>query len=85
LNYIVIGLDVIGVIVAILAAWLWLVASTQRERRMTIHETLDYHDFNRLVVSINRTQILNARAAIASAAVALIAAVRFGLNAFGLG
>jgi hypothetical protein len=37
---------------------------------------LDHADFNRMVVAYNRTQILNARAAIATAIAGILAAIR---------
>lgn len=41
---------------------------------------LDHADFNRMVVAYNRTQILNARAAIATAIAGILAAMRLSGN-----
>ena len=60
-------LDAAIVIAAVLSAWFWLRASGKRVRRVSKYETFDYADINRLVVALNRAQILNARAAKANA------------------
>ena len=66
---------------ALLSAWFWWVASGQRVRRISRHEVLDAADVNRIVTSLNRTQILNSRAALATALAALLAALRIGVGA----
>ena len=66
---------------ALLSAWFWWVASRQRVRRISRHEVLDAADVNRIVTALNRTQILNARAALATALAAVLAALRIGLGA----
>ncbi len=66
---------------ALAAAWLWLAASRSRLRRVSRFEELNAADINRIVVTINRNQLLSARAALAACASALLAAVRFGLDA----
>jgi hypothetical protein len=73
--------DVLIMATALLASWLWLQASRQRLRRLSRLEELDAADMNRIVVSINRTQMLNARAALASAAAAGLTGVRFAIDA----
>ncbi|WP_293861843.1 hypothetical protein [uncultured Alsobacter sp.] len=73
--------DIMIMATALLASWLWLQASRQRLRRLSRHEDLDAADMNRIVVAINRTQILNARAALASALAAALTGVRFALDA----
>jgi hypothetical protein len=49
-------------------------------RRISRHEALDSADINRIVTTMNRTQILNARAALATALSALFAALRVVLD-----
>ncbi|MCD1622896.1 hypothetical protein K7H93_08325 [Citromicrobium bathyomarinum] len=73
-------LDAAIVIAAVLSAWFWLRASGKRVRRVSKHETFDYADINRLVVALNRAQILNARAAKATAAAALLGGLRVLLD-----
>jgi hypothetical protein len=73
-------LDVAAVIVTFVAAFLWYRASAKLLRRIARHEVLDSADINRLVVSFNRTQTLNARAALATAISAAIVAVRMALS-----
>jgi Tfp pilus assembly pilus retraction ATPase PilT len=70
-------LDVSAIAVTLLAALLWWKASGAKLRRMTLHEELNALDINRIIVSINRSQQLNMRAAIASALSAMIIAMRF--------
>jgi hypothetical protein len=74
-------LDLLAMTAAFAASWLWFVSSRQRVRRIRRSETLDAADLNRLVVAINRTQILNGQAALAATMSALFAALRFGLDA----
>ncbi len=66
-------LDVIALLSALIAAWLWYRASSNVVRRIEKDEEIDHRDLNRIVVAINRTQILNRRAALATA----ISAVAF--------
>ncbi len=66
-------LDVIALVSALIAAWLWYRASSNVVRRVEKDEEIDHRDLNRIVVAINRTQILNRRAALATA----ISAVAF--------
>lgn len=70
-------LDVLAIGTALYAAWLWYLASRHKLRRVKHNEVLDAHDINRIIVSINRTQILNSRAALATAVSALTVALRF--------
>lgn len=78
------ALDIFALVTALAAAWFWWLASRSPMRRIDKDEELDYHDLNRLVVAFNRTQILNSRAALATAASALCVALRFAASAFGL-
>ena len=73
----IIVLDIIALASALVAAWMWFLSSQRRLRRMQRDEEIDVSDLNRLVVTINRSQILNARAAMASAVSALSVAMRF--------
>ena len=69
------------IIVTILAsALLWLIASQNRLRRISRNEVLDAADINRIVIAMNRTQILNARAALMTALSAVFAALRIALD-----
>lgn len=65
---------------ALASAFVWWLASRQRLRRMSRLEELDAGDINRIVTALNRTQILNARAALLASAAALLAAARMGLQ-----
>jgi hypothetical protein len=60
-------LDLLIVGAALASAWLWYMASRHRVRRISRHEALDAADINRLVTALNRTQILNSHAALATA------------------
>lgn len=73
-------LDAAIVVAAVLSAWFWLRASGRKVRRVSKHENFDYADLNRLVVALNRAQILNARAARATAAAALLGGLRVMLD-----
>ncbi|WP_296571636.1 hypothetical protein [Phreatobacter sp.] len=69
-------LDLLIASAACLSAWFWWIASRQRVRRISRNEELDAADMNRIVTTLNRTQILNSRAALFTALAALIAALR---------
>jgi hypothetical protein len=69
-------LDVLIVGSALVSGWLWWRASRQRVRRISRFETLDAADVNRIVIALNRTQALNARAALTTALAAVFAALR---------
>ncbi|MBV9078139.1 MAG: hypothetical protein JO048_11720 [Methylobacteriaceae bacterium] len=71
------ALDLLTLVSAFAAAWLWFQASGRRIRRVSYHEEIDAADLNRMVVALNRTQILNERAALASGIAALFAALRW--------
>lgn len=76
LNSLLLVLDLTAIAAAIAASWLWLKASQNRVRRIARDEQLDAADFNRVVVSINRSQILNSQAALATAVSAIAVALR---------
>ncbi len=69
-------LDVIALVSALIAAWLWYRASSNVVRRVEKDEEIDHRDLNRIVVAINRTQILNRRAALATAVSAVAFAAK---------
>lgn len=71
------AVDVLGVVTSGLAAVFWFQASRQRLRRVSRFEELDAADLNRMITAINRSGILNGRAALAATASALCVAVRF--------
>ena len=73
-------LDAAIVIAALVSSWMWWRASCQRIRRVSRHEELDAADINRLVTALNRTQILNSRAALATAAATVLAGIRLALG-----
>jgi hypothetical protein len=75
------GLDITIGLGALASSYLWWRASRQRLRRMSRLEELDAGDMNRIVTALNRTQILNARAALLASATAALAAVRMGVQA----
>jgi hypothetical protein len=69
-------LDALIILVMLLSAFLWFLASRNRLRRISRHEVLDYADINRIVTAVNRAQILNSRAALMTALAAFLAAMR---------
>lgn len=70
-------LEILAVTAALVAAVLWWQSCRRTVRRVSRFEALDAADINRLVVAINRNQILNRRAALASAVAAFLAASSF--------
>lgn len=73
-------LDSLAVLTALAASWLWYSAGRRPVRRISRFEDLDAADINRLVVAMNRTALLNRRAALASAASAACLALRFAAS-----
>ncbi len=69
--------DALALVSALAAAFLWWKASCNHVRRISLTEKLDAQDFNRIVIAMNRTQLLNRRAAIATAVSALAIAMKF--------
>ncbi len=69
-------LDLVAIFAALVASWLWFRASQNRVRRVSKVEELSSADINRIVVSINRSQILNSQAALATAISAISVAAR---------
>ncbi len=66
---------------ALASGWFWWVASRQRLRRISRNEQLDAADINRIVTALNRTQIMNARAAAMASVAAVLAALRMVIQA----
>lgn len=73
----ILALDIASLVTALAAAWFWFAASRSSLRRVSQTEEINHHDLNRLIVAFNRTQILNSRAALATAVSALFVAARF--------
>ncbi len=80
MNVLILALDLSIVLGALASAWLWWRASRQRVRRISRQEVLDAADVNRIVTALNRTQILNSRAALATAAAGVFAACRLAVD-----
>jgi hypothetical protein len=76
----IVAFDIAILISAALSAWFWWKASGKKLRRIARDEVLDARDINRIIVTINRGQILNARAALATAASAALVAMRYLLT-----
>lgn len=70
-------LDIIAMLAAFASAVLWFKASGKSLRRVHKGEALDEHDLNRIVTAFNRNQILNSRAALATAVSATAVGARF--------
>jgi hypothetical protein len=79
------ALDLAAMVTAIAASYLWWRASCSTMRRIGKTEEFNHQDLNRVIVSFNRTQILNSRAALATAVSALIVALRYAASAYGGG
>lgn len=75
-------LDLSIVAAALLSGVFWWQASRKKMRRICRDELLDAADFNRMVVAYNRTQMLNARAAMATAAATFLAGLRLSASMF---
>lgn len=69
--------DALIVCAALTSAWYWYLASDRRLKRITEHEILNRSDLNRVIAAINKSQLLSARAAMATAIAALLTAIRF--------
>jgi hypothetical protein len=75
--------DVIAMLAAFASAILWFKASGKSLRRVQKGEALDEHDINRIITAFNRNQILNGRAALATAVSAAAVGARFVVQLFG--
>jgi hypothetical protein len=76
-------LDSLAILAALGASWLWYSAGRRQVRRIARFEELIAADINRIVVAMNRSAILNRRAALASAAAAACLALRFAASLAG--
>jgi hypothetical protein len=76
----IIALDLAIVACAASSGLFWYLASRRQVRRISRSEVLDSRDINRLIVAFNRAQLLNCRAAMATSATGLLAAIRLGLD-----
>lgn len=74
------ALDSLAIVTALAASWLWYSAGRRQVRRISRSEELDAADINRMVVAMNRSAILNRRAALATAASAACLAFRFAAD-----
>jgi len=70
-------LDLAALLSALAAAILWFRASGTTVRRISLKEQLDAQDFNRIVTAMKRSQLLNRRAALATAISALAIAAKY--------
>jgi len=73
-------IDLLVIAAALASAFFWLSASRQRLRRISRHEELDAADLNRIITSLNRAQIMNARGALATGLATLLATFRVLLD-----
>ncbi len=73
-------LDFLILFSALAASALWLRASSKRLRRIGKSEELNYADYNWIVIALNRTQILNSQAALATAITTALAGLRLILE-----
>jgi hypothetical protein len=69
-------LDLLALLSALVAAYLWFRASSFKVRRVSKTEDINSLDLNRIVTAINRTQILNRRAALATGLSAVMIALK---------
>jgi hypothetical protein len=68
--------DLLAIGAAVTAAWLWFKASAREQRRITADEDITSADLNRLVTAYNRSNLLNRRAALATAFSAIFLALK---------
>lgn len=78
------ALDIIAMLAAFASAVLWFAASGKTLRRVQRREAIDEHDLNRIIISYNRNQILNGRAALATGISAVAVGLRFVVHLLGL-
>ncbi len=82
MDVLLLALEAGAALAALLAAWLWYLAGQRPQRRVSRHERLDAADINRLVVGMNRSNLLNRRAALATAVSSALVALRFAAGLF---
>lgn len=76
MDELIFALDLLTILGTLTSAWLWFAASRRGVRRVSRSEVLDAADIDRLVTVLNRAQILNRRAALATAATAILGGAR---------
>jgi len=74
--------DLMIAVFAVSSGWLWFKASRNKVRRIRRSEVFDVADINRIVTNINRTQLLNSRAALATALAAGLGILRYAISLF---
>ncbi len=79
----IVALDVATILATLGASWFWFAASRRGLRRVSRFEDLDAADLNRIVTVINRSNLLNRRAATASAVAAALVALRWTIDLVG--
>ena len=84
MSLLLLPLDIVIIVAATASGVLWYKASGGKMRRVSATEHLDHQDLNRLVVAFNRTQLLNRRAALATALAAFAGALRMALGLVGV-
>ncbi len=80
MDELILALDLLTILGTLTSAWLWFAASRRSVRRVSRSEVLDAADINRLVIALNRGQILNRRAALATAATAILGGARMAVG-----
>lgn len=73
-------LDLAVVAASVASGGFWLRAAGKPQRRISKFEDFSHADLNRVVTALNRSRILNARAAVATAIAALLRGVRVALD-----
>jgi hypothetical protein len=76
----IVALDLAIVACAATSGMFWYLASRRQVRRISRSEVLNSLDINRLIVAFNRAQLLNRRAAMATSATGILAAIRLCLD-----
>lgn len=76
----ILAVDFATLSAALASGILWWQASRRRLRRVSRHEELNSADLNRIIVALNRAQILNSRAAKTTAVAALFAGTSMMLH-----
>ena len=79
---VVYAIDICAIAASIAAAVLWYRASATEIHRVTFHEVFDYHDLNRVIVAINRNNLRNRSAALASAIAAALLVIDLAVTRF---
>ena len=76
----IIALDLAIIACAAASGLFWYIASRGQMRRISRSGDLNSMDLNRIIVTFNRAQILNRRAALSTSATGVLAAVRLCLD-----